>query len=401
MNYDETVDWLFNQLPVYQVDGVFKYKVNLDPIKKLCNHLNNPQLNFNSIHVAGTNGKGSSSHMLSSILQEAGYKVGLYTSPHLKDFRERIKINGKLVEKKFVIDFVENNFDFFYSNNISFFEMTVAMAFDYFFKSKVDIAIIETGLGGRLDSTNIINPLVSLITNVGLDHQDFLGDSLYKIANEKAGIIKKNVPVVVSEYNDETFKVFKEKSCSLNSPIYTPKKNVSYKTDLKGKFQKKNIAGVITVISLLEKFDITQKHIEIGLSNVKKNTGILGRFQYISRSPDIICDVCHNLEAFEEILKELKEMNFSKFRVVLGFVKGKNYEDILKLFPKSTEFYFSSPNVKRALDLNELKNYSKINNLNSKFFNNVKEAFISSKNGLKKDDLVFIGGSNFTVAEII
>ena len=211
MNYDETVDWLFNQLPVYQVDGVFKYKVNLDPIVRLCSHLNNPHLNFHSIHVAGTNGKGSSSHMLSSILQEAGYKVGLYTSPHLKDFKERIKINGKLIDKQFVTDFVESNFDFFSSNNISFFEMTVAMAFDYFSKSKVDIAVIETGLGGRLDSTNIINPLVSLITNVGLDHQEFLGNSLLKIANEKAGIIKKNVPVVVSEYNEETFKVFKEK----------------------------------------------------------------------------------------------------------------------------------------------------------------------------------------------
>ena len=191
MNYDETVDWLFNQLPVYQVDGVFKYKVNLDPIVKLCNHLDNPHLNFHSIHVAGTNGKGSSSHMLSSILQEAGYKVGLYTSPHLRDFRERIKINGKLIDQKSVVDFIKNNFDFFSSNNISFFEMTVAMAFDYFSKSKVDIAVIETGLGGRLDSTNIINPLVSLITNVGLDHQEFLGNSLLKIANEKAGIIKK------------------------------------------------------------------------------------------------------------------------------------------------------------------------------------------------------------------
>ena len=401
MNYDETVDWLFNQLPVYQVDGVFKYKVNLDPIVRLCSHLNNPHLNFHSIHVAGTNGKGSSSHMLSSILQEAGYKVGLYTSPHLKDFKERIKINGKLIDKQFVTDFVESNFDFFSSNNISFFEMTVAMAFDYFSKSKVDIAVIETGLGGRLDSTNIINPLVSLITNVGLDHQEFLGDSLSKIANEKAGIIKKNVPVVVSEYNEETFKVFKEKSKSLNTTVHIPEKNRSYETDLKGKFQNKNIAGVVKVISLLEKFDISHENIETGLLNIKKNTGILGRFQFLSKSPVIICDVGHNVEAFNEILKELEDIKFDRLRVVLGFVKGKNFEEVLKLFPKFTEFYFSSPNVSRALDLKEIKTYSKINNLNSKFYSSVKEAYISAKKDQNTNDLVFIGGSNFTVAEIL
>ena len=220
MNYNQTVNWLFNQLPVYQVEGVFKYKVNLEPILNTCDYLNNPQNKFRSIHVAGTNGKGSSSHMLSSILQEAGLKVGLYTSPHLLDFRERIKLNGKLVEKDFVSDFVTKNMEFFKNNNISFFEMTVAMAFDYFAKSNVDIAIIETGLGGRLDSTNILNPLVSLITNIGLDHKEFLGNNLIDIANEKAGIIKKDIPIVISEFQKEIYPVFENKAHTIETDIF-------------------------------------------------------------------------------------------------------------------------------------------------------------------------------------
>jgi dihydrofolate synthase/folylpolyglutamate synthase len=236
MDYKQTVNWLFNQLPVYQVEGVFKYKVDLEPIFKICDYLNNPQNKFKSIHVAGTNGKGSSTHMLSSILQESGLKVGLYTSPHLLDFRERIKLNGNLIEKDFITDFVTNNIEFFKNNKISFFEMTVAMAFDYFAKSNVDIAVIETGLGGRLDSTNILNPLVSLITNIGLDHKEFLGDNLKDIAKEKAGIIKNNVPVVISEFNKETYPIFENKAQKIGTNIYLADNLKKFETDLVGDF---------------------------------------------------------------------------------------------------------------------------------------------------------------------
>ena len=400
MNYDETVDWLFNQLPVYQVDGVFKYKVNLDPIVRLCSHLNNPHLNFHSIHVAGTNGKGSSSHMLSSILQEAGYKVGLYTSPHLKDFKERIKINGKLIDKQFVTDFVESNFDFFSSNNISFFEMTVAMAFDYFSKSKVDIAVIETGLGGRLDSTNIINPLVSLITNVGLDHQEFLGDSLSKIAKEKAGIIKKNVPVVISEFQENIHSVFEQKATNLNADIYLADSKIHFKSDLKGSFQNKNIAGVVKTLSLLKDFHIPKSSIENGLLNVIKNTGLMGRFQVINKEPHVICDVGHNTEAFREIINQISSIKFYKLRLVLGFVKGKDYDKILDLLPKSAIFYFCSPKINRGLELEKLKIYSVNNELNSSFHSSAVNAYQSALNSSLKNDLIFIGGSNFIVSEV-
>ncbi|MDC0117720.1 Mur ligase family protein, partial [Flavobacteriaceae bacterium] len=285
MNYNQTVNWLFNQLPVYQVDGVFKYKVNLEPILNTCDYLHNPQNKFRSIHVAGTNGKGSSSHMLSSILQEAGLKVGLYTSPHLLDFRERIKLNGRLVEKDFVSNFVTKNIEFFKNNQISFFEMTVAMAFDYFAKSNVDIAIIETGLGGRLDSTNIVNPLVSLITNIGLDHKEYLGTNLKDIAKEKAGIIKSGVPVVISEFQKETYSVFEEKAKNLNSDLFLSNSLNKFKTDLSGDFQNKNINGVVKVISLLKDFSISNKDIENGLLNIKKNTGLMGRVQILNDLP--------------------------------------------------------------------------------------------------------------------
>ena len=277
MNYNQTVNWLFNQLPVYQVEGVFKYKVNLEPILNTCDYLNNPQNKFRSIHVAGTNGKGSSSHMLSSILQEAGLKVGLYTSPHLLDFRERIKLNGKLVEKDFVSDFVTKNMEFFKNNNISFFEMTVAMAFDYFAKSNVDIAIIETGLGGRLDSTNILNPLVSLITNIGLDHKEFLGANLKDIANEKAGIIKKDIPIVISEFQKETYPIFENKAHTTETDIFLADNQKKFKTDLSGDFQNKNINGVVKVISLLKDFSISNKDIENGLLNIKKKYWTYGK----------------------------------------------------------------------------------------------------------------------------
>ena len=403
MNYKETVDWLFNQLPVYQIDGVFKYKLDLSSIKLVCKKINNPQNNFKSIHIAGTNGKGSTSHMLASVLQESGYKVGLYTSPHLKDFRERIRINGKKIEKDFIVSFVEDQLNFFNYNNISFFEMTVALAFEYFSKSKVDIAIIETGLGGRLDATNIIIPELSIITNIGKDHSEFLGDNIKDIANEKAGIIKKEIPVVISEYQKEVFSVFKETALKLNSNIYMASEEYfeEYNTDLNGEYQKKNIKGVIKGLSILNNFKTSKNDIKIGLLNVMNNTGLKGRLELINNSPKVLVDVGHNIEAFRAIIKYLETVIYQNIKLILGFVKGKDFEKILDILPRDAIYYFCKPNVSRGLPTDELLEYSKKIGLKAKKFSSVKLAYSSCLKDSDKDDLIFIGGSNFVVAEII
>ena len=401
MNYEQTVNWLFNQLPVYQLDGIFKYKVDLNPILKTCEYLKNPQNTFKSIHVAGTNGKGSSSHMLSSILQESGLKVGLYTSPHLLDFRERIKLNGKFIEKDFVSDFVTNHIEFFENNKISFFEMTVAMAFDYFAKSNVDIAVIETGLGGRLDSTNILDPLVSLITNIGLDHKEFLGNNLKDIAKEKAGIIKKGVPVVISEFQKETFPVFETKAQKIGTDIYLAENANKFETDLFGDFQNKNINGVVKVISLLEQLNISYQNIEKGLLNIKRNTGLIGRFQILNDSPKVICDVGHNLEAFQEIIANLNSLRFNNLKLVLGFVKGKDFEKIINILPKNAQYFFCKPDIKRGLSLESLASYGSASKLKYSLHANVLDAYNSALLNSNDQDLIFIGGSNFTVSEIL
>lgn len=401
MDYKQTVNWLFNQLPVYQVEGVFKYKVDLEPIFKICDYLNNPQNKFKSIHVAGTNGKGSSSHMLSSILQESGLKVGLYTSPHLLDFRERIKLNGNLIEKDFITDFVTNNIEFFKNNKISFFEMTVAMAFDYFAKSNVDIAVIETGLGGRLDSTNILNPLVSLITNIGLDHKEFLGDNLKDIAKEKAGIIKNNVPVVISEFHKETYPIFENKAQKIGTNIYLADNLKKFETDLVGDFQNKNIKGVVKVISLLEQLNVSNQNIERGLLNIKKNTGLIGRFQILNESPKVICDVGHNLEAFQVIKEHISSLKFASLKLVLGFVKGKDFKKILDILPRNAHYYFCKPNIERGLPLENLADYGSDCGLKFSLHKSVLEAYNSALSNSNNCDLIFIGGSNFTVSEIL
>ena len=401
MNYEQTVNWLFNQLPVYQLDGIFKYKVDLNPILKICEYLKNPQNTFKSIHVAGTNGKGSSSHMLSSILQESGLKVGLYTSPHLLDFRERIKLNGKFIEKDFVSDFVTNHIEFFENNKISFFEMTVAMAFDYFAKSNVDIAVIETGLGGRLDSTNILDPLVSLITNIGLDHKEFLGNNLNDIAKEKAGIIKKGVPVVISEFQKETYPVFETKAQKIGTDIYLAENTNKFETDLLGDFQNKNINGVVKVISLLEQLNISYQNIEKGLLNIKRNTGLIGRFQILNDSPKVICDVGHNLEAFQEIIANLNSLRFNNLKLVLGFVKGKDFEKIIDILPKNAQYFFCKPDIKRGLSLESLASYGSASKLKYSLHANVLDAYNSALLSSNDQDLIFIGGSNFTVSEIL
>ena len=322
MTYQETVNWMFTQLPMYQKQGKTAFKKDLTNTLLLANHLNNPQHKFKSIHVAGTNGKGSSSHMLASVLQESGYRVGLYTSPHLKDFRERIKINGVEVSKQFVISFIRRNKVFFKSNPLSFFEMIVGMAYDYFAKQKVDIAIIEVGLGGRLDSTNIIIPEVSLITNIGFDHTQFLGETLPLIASEKAGIIKSNVPVVISETQNETKPVFEKVANKNNSKIYFADQIIKakYSTDLLGDYQKINIKGVLKTIKILQqkKYKISDLNIKNGLLNVVKNTGLKGRWQILHTKPKIICDTAHNKEGLSITMTQLQKEQFNNLHIVFG-----------------------------------------------------------------------------------
>ncbi len=403
MTYSQTLDWMFAQLPIYQNKGKSAFNGKLDNIKLFSKALGSPEQQFKSIHVAGTNGKGSSSHMLASILQEAGYNVGLYTSPHLKDFRERIRINGIKIPEDDVINFVESNMPFFNDHKLSFFEMTVAMAFNYFAKEKVDIAIIEVGLGGRLDSTNIITPEVSLITNIGLDHTDLLGDTLAKIAAEKAGIIKNNVPVVVSENQKETVAVFKEIAESKNAHlIYADAILVkTYKTSLLGNYQQKNIKGVLATLKQLKEFIITNSAIEKGLLNVVENTGLMGRWQLIQEQPRVICDTAHNKEGLSLTLEQLKQQKYKSLFIVLGVVKDKNLDAILPLFPKNANYFFCCPKIERGLNAEELQAKASSFLLQGDAYSSVKEALEKAKSLAKKEDLIYVGGSTFVVAEIV
>ena len=404
MTYQETVNWMFTQLPMYQKQGKTAFKKDLTNTLLLANHLNNPQHKFKSIHVAGTNGKGSSSHMLASVLQEAGYKVGLYTSPHLKDFRERIKINGVEVSKQFVIGFIKRNKAFFKSNPLSFFEMTVGMSFDYFAKQKVDIAIIEVGLGGRLDSTNIIIPEVSLITNIGYDHTQFLGETLPLIASEKAGIIKSNVPVVISETHNETKPVFEEVANKNNSKIYFADQIIKakYSTDLLGDYQKKNIKGVLKTLKILQqkKYKISDLNIKNGLLNVVKNTGLKGRWQILQTKPKIICDTAHNKEGLSITMTQLQKEQFNNLHIVFGVVNDKDLSQIFSLLPKKATFYFCKPDVPRGLDQNILRDQFLGEGFVGESYLSVKEAVDEARSRASDDDVIYIGGSTFVVAEI-
>ncbi len=403
MYYTEATQWLFKQLPMYQQKGASALNAKLDGIKKFCNYLGEPHQKFKSIHVAGTNGKGSSSHMLAAILQEAGYKVGLYTSPHLKDFRERIKINGQEIPEEEVVSFVYSHKDYMSQNALSFFEMTVAMAFDYFASAEVDIAIIEVGLGGRLDATNIIQPEVSLITNIGFDHMDILGNTLAQIAIEKAGIIKPNVPVVISEWHRDTEAVFKAKSAAVGAPIYFASDIIEkqYSTDLKGAYQEKNIKGVVTVLRHLSGFNVTSKHIKAGLSNVVGITGLLGRWQVLLNEPLVIADTAHNEAGISLVVKQLMNTPHKRLHMVLGFVKDKDLVTILPLLPVDALYYIAPPAIQRGLDpLVFIKRAARFN-LFCNHYNSVNEAFKAAKKQAEKEDLIFIGGSNFVVAEVV
>ena len=405
MNYKETLDWMFSQLPMYQRQGKMTFKKDLTNTIALSTHLNYPEKQFKAIHVAGTNGKGSTSHMIASVLQEAGYKVGLYTSPHLKNFRERIRINGEPIRKIDVINFIKKNKNFLEKQGLSFFEMTVGLAFYYFAKQKVDFAIIEVGLGGRLDSTNIVLPEVAVITNIGLDHTQFLGETLPEIAFEKAGIIKKEIPVVIGEYQSEVQHVFDKIANNLNSELYIASNLIqeAFESDLKGSYQQNNIKAAVQTIKILQKenFEISENNLKAGLLSVVKNTNLLGRWQVLQNEPKIICDTGHNKEGLQYVINQLKEEEFRNLHIVLGVVNDKDLSTVLPLFPAHAYYYFCKPNIPRGLDANLLKEGAAKYNLKGESFESVNIAFKSAKKKAKPDDLIFIGGSTFVVAEVI
>jgi dihydrofolate synthase/folylpolyglutamate synthase len=401
MIYKDTLDYLFSQLPMYQRSGAAAYKEDIGNIIKACNILKNPHKKFKSIHIAGTNGKGSTAHMIASILQEGGFKTGLYTSPHLKDFRERIKINGKMISKNQVINFVKKNKIEFEKINMSFFEYTVAMAFNYFAESHVDIVIVETGLGGRLDSTNIISPELSIITNIGYDHTNLLGNKLEQIAKEKAGIIKENTPVVIGRKQEKIINdIFKKTAYNKKSKIFFSEINNDISCDLKGEYQNENINTTIKAIEVLN-WNIDNTTIHKGLKNVIKNTGLYGRWQIISKKPYIICDTGHNQDGIKNITTQLKKIKFNKLHFIFGTVKDKKITEIIKLLPKEAIYYFCTAKIDRAFNASKLKAKSLEFNLQGNTYNSVRDAYQNAISNYKKDDLIFIGGSTFVVAEIL
>ncbi|MFZ9673377.1 MAG: bifunctional folylpolyglutamate synthase/dihydrofolate synthase [Flavobacteriaceae bacterium] len=404
MNYQETTEWMFARLPMYQQKGASAYSGKLAPVRSLVAHLGHPEQRFKSIHIAGTNGKGSSSHMLSAVLQEAGYKVGLYTSPHLKDFRERIKINGDLAPQSFVVDFISQHKEFIESHQLSFFELTVGMALDYFAQEQVDIAVIEVGLGGRLDATNIITPEISLITNIGWDHMDLLGHTLVEIAAEKAGIIKSGVPVVISQTQDEVKNVFLTSAQQASAPIVfaDQQKHPDYLCDLQGSYQKKNIQGVLSVLHhLAMAWGITDKHIRSGLGQVQKLTGFQGRWQVLSSHPTCVADTAHNVDGLTLTQQQLQSTPHKQLHLVLGFVKDKDLSAILPLFPKKAHYYFCAPQMMRALSATSLRDIAQMHGLNGSAYESVNQAFETAKSLADTEDLIYVGGSTFVVAEVV
>ena len=404
MNYSEAINYIFQKLPIFQRSGSIAYKKDIGNITKACKILKNPHLKFKSVHIAGTNGKGSTAHMIASILYESKYKVGLYTSPHLKDFRERIKINGKQISKNYVINFIKKNLSVFEHVKMSFFEMTVALAFDYFAKKKVDIAIIETGLGGRLDSTNIITPELSVITNISLDHTNLLGDSIEKIACEKAGIIKKNVPVILGRKQEKIKEIFEIKAQENNTSVnYAKKTKFDIFSDLEGSYQKENIRTSIATIKELKNkgWIIKDKDIVSGLKKSVINTGFRGRWEILEKSPLTICDTAHNEEGIKNVVKQISKTKYKNLHFILGMVNDKNICKILSLLPKNARYYFCKPSIERGLNEEILQQKSAKFYLNGKCFKNVKLALLSAKKIANKEDVIFISGSTFLVAEIL
>ena len=400
--YEEVKQWLFSQVPVFQKEGAAAYKPGLEKIHAFDAYLNSPASSLKSIHIAGTNGKGSTAHMLAAILQTKGYKVGLYTSPHLVDFSERIRVNGQPIPPDYVIDFVNKHRAFFQSTGLSFFEITVGMAFAYFEMQEVDYAVVEVGLGGRLDATNILQPELSVITNIGLDHTEFLGTTLKAIAFEKGGIIKPNTPVIIGEKHEETQPVFDELASKQNAPIryVAHPDNPSIATDLRGAYQVRNVNTVCTIIETLFG-EIEQDILEKALLNVVPLTGLRGRWEQIGSSPLTLVDVTHNEAGFRYVRQQLLVQKAAKLHLVLGFVKGKNIAAILSLLPKQAHFYFCQPEIPRALPIEEIVPIAQSLNLSYALFSSLNEAVVSAKRNAQTDDLVYIGGSTFVVAEVL
>ncbi|MDA3891533.1 MAG: bifunctional folylpolyglutamate synthase/dihydrofolate synthase [Salinivirgaceae bacterium] len=427
MDYKQTIQYLFSQLPMYQRDGKAAYKANLNNTLALDKHFDYPHRNFQAIHVAGTNGKGSVSHMIASILQEAGLKTGLYTSPHLLDFRERIKINGQMISEEDVVDFVTKNKDIIDELGPSFFEMTVAMAFNYFKEQMVDVAVIEVGMGGRLDSTNIINPVVSIITNIGLDHTSFLGKSLSEIAQEKAGIIKEEVPVIIGELNEDTEPVFRKKAEEKESFICFSERRFSIRDlksagsfqeiairneqsgttytvslDLIGHYQKRNIIPVFGALQvLIPYFNIPKHAIISGLSKVIINTKLLGRWFVVQDNPKVICDTGHNKEGLNYVFEQLKNEQYLNLHIVFGTVDDKDVDSILRILPQGAQYYFTQAEIPRAYNSEKLAKVAAKLGFQNTFFSNVPDAFLAAKIKAKPNDLIFVGGSTFVVADLL
>lgn len=426
-SYKKVINFLYEKLPMFQRDGRSAYKANLDNSIELDNYFNNPHKNFKTIHVGGTNGKGSVSHIIASVLQEAGYKVGLYTSPHLKDFRERIKINGEMISEDDVVDFVNDNYEMIKNISPSFFELTVSMAFSYFAQKEVDFAVVEVGLGGRLDSTNVVTPEISVITNVGIDHVSILGDNIKTIAVEKAGIIKENKPVVIGKHNIESDEVFNNKAADLNSEIYYSqdfyqiemmeisnnyRRVISKDKDgnitelfipLLGLYQQNNLSLVLKVADvLIEKgYSLNKDIIAKGVENVVKNTNLLGRWQIINESPKIIVDTGHNEDAILNIVNQINEESYKNLHIIFGMADDKEIDNVLSLLPKEAIYHFVNADSPRSISSNELKNRALKFDLHGESYPSVNSALNHVKNIADLKDLIFIGGSTFVVAEII
>lgn len=407
LTYQDTIDYLTSQLPMYQRIGKAAYKADLQNTIDLCNILGNPQNSFWSIHIAGTNGKGSVAHMLASVLQVSGLKVGLYTSPHYRDFRERIRINGEKIPKQVVCDFVEKHKKAFEDISPSFFEMTVGMAFDHFAADKVDVAILETGMGGRLDSTNVVTPDLSIITNIGYDHTVFLGDTLEKIAAEKAGIIKQEVPVVIGERKKETEGVFVNIADQINAPLYFadgPDTDINYDMSLVGgDYQKENIKTLLKSIDVLKQMDysISDESVKEGIEKVVPNTGFMGRWQTLAEDPLTICDAAHNAEGFTKVLRQIKDIKYKDLHFVFGTVADKELATVLPLFPKNAFYYFCKPDIPRGMEVDELSRNAASWGLKGEAYGSVNEALEAARLLANANDLIFIGGSSFVVAEVV
>ena len=424
MNYQETLNYLYNSTPVFEHVCAVAYKEGLQNTLALDKHFNHPHTNFKTIHIAGTNGKGSCSHSLASILQEAGYKVGLYTSPHLVDFRERIRVNGQCISKERVVKFVEDERKFFEPLHPSFFELTTALAFKYFDEQKVDIAIIEVGLGGRLDCTNIISPILSIITNISFDHTQFLGDTLAKIAAEKAGIIKKGVPVIIGEANEETSPVFQSKANEVNSDIvfaednaivtssspmadggrrYYLSNNSTLVGELSGDYQERNMNTILCACNILKQMNIIKNDdvIAKGLTNICKNTGLLGRWQTIQNNPTVVCDTGHNVGGWNYLAPQIKRQQCNQLRIVFGMVDDKDINSVMYLLPKNAIYYWTQAESKRAIKAERVAEIAIKHDLRGEIFDNVEVAYTKALQDSNKDDFVFVGGSSYIVADLL